>query len=176
MSELVVLVDTHDRECGECEKLEAHKRGLLHRAFSIFLFDAKGRMLLQQRALAKYHSPGLWTNACCSHPRPGETIHHAAQRRLIEELGLTAPIKTAFSFIYRADVGQGLIEHEFDHVLIGTYEGALDHINPHEVNAYRWQDIESLKEETANHPDRFTVWFLIALPKVLAYQNSASQH
>src|ERR1700743_3243063 len=121
----VVLVDESDKEIGVMEKMEAHEKALLHRAFSVFIFDASGRMLLQRRALAKYHSGGLWTNACCSHPRPGETVQAAAERRLVEELGFSTPLCKAFEFIYRADFANGLTEYEFDHVFAGAFEGMV---------------------------------------------------
>jgi isopentenyl-diphosphate delta-isomerase len=165
--EEVILVDENDAELGTLEKLKAHQEGRLHRAFSIFLFNEEGKMLLQQRALTKYHSPGLWSNACCSHPRKGETVLQAAERRLFEELGIRTEMRHAFSFIYNTPVGQGLIEHEFDHVLTGRYDGPLDAINPEEVHACRWQDIASLLAETREQPERFTTWFLIALSKIL---------
>ena len=177
--EHVVLVDEDDREIGTMEKLEAHKKGLLHRAFSVFLFDAKGRWLLQQRAFSKYHSGGLWTNACCSHPRPGEPVLRAAERRLSEELGAstsrTPPaleLDHAFSFIYRADLDHGLTEHELDHVLTGHLTGKrggeLTDFSPHpdEVAAVRWVAPNDLAAELHGHPERFTVWFRLAYEKV----------
>lgn len=119
MEDFVILVDNNDREIGLMEKMQAHREAVLHRAFSIFIFNSRGEILLQQRAYTKYHTPGLWTNTCCSHPRKGETVADAASRRLFEEMGMICPLEEKFSFIYKADVSQGLIEHEFDHVLIG---------------------------------------------------------
>lgn len=171
--EEVILVDEQDREVGVLEKLEAHRQGVLHRAFSIFLFNAHGQMLLQKRAKGKYHCPGLWTNACCSHPRVGETPIEAAHRRLKEELGFDCALKKAFSFVYKATLDRNLIEHEFDHVFIGTYNGPLDHLNPDEVEECRWIDIPALLQEVKESPQQFTPWFLIALERVLAFQNTA---
>jgi isopentenyl-diphosphate delta-isomerase len=168
-NENVILVTSDDREYGTCEKLKAHQEGLLHRAFSIFIFNSENKMLLQQRALNKYHSGGLWTNACCSHPRPGEPVLKAAERRLFEEMGFRTPLQAAFSFLYHADVGQGLIEHEYDHVFLGKYDGPIDNTNPEEVHTYRWQDVSALVDDVKSTPELFTAWFLIALPKVLAH-------
>lgn len=164
--EHVILVDIYNTELGTCEKLEAHKKGLLHRALSVFIFNPKGELLLHQRAHEKYHSGGLWTNACCSHPRPGEDALSAAKRRLPEEMGISCDIKEAFCLMYRAQVGP-LIEHEFDHVFIGTYEGNSVQPDPKEVAAYRWVAIPDLLEEMSHAPQTFTPWFHLALPKVL---------
>src|SRR5258708_894916 len=125
MEERVILVNDQDEEIGTEEKMCAHEKGLLHRAFSIFIYNSKGEMLLQRRAKIKYHSGGLWTNACCSHPRKGETIEKAAHRRLKEEFGFDCNLKNAFSFIYQADLDKGLKEHEFDYVLTGLYDGPI---------------------------------------------------
>ena len=122
--EEVILVNEQDEQTGTIEKMEAHRKALLHRAFSVFIFNGKGEMLLQQRAMGKYHSPGLWTNACCSHPRPGEEVETAAFRRLKEEMGIETSLKKIFDFIYRTEFDNGLTEYEFDHVYIGTYPGA----------------------------------------------------
>jgi len=164
--ERVILVDEHDAPQGTMEKMEAHERGLLHRAFSIFLFNSSGELLLQQRALGKYHSGGLWTNTCCSHPRVGETVEEAAVRRLREEMGLEAPMQRAFHFIYRAELDHGMIEHELDHVLIGVSD-APPQINPEEVASHRYVALEELQSEMAHHPERFTAWFRICFPEVL---------
>ena len=169
MQEHVIVVNEQDVELYLEEKLEAHRKGLLHRAFSIFIFNSDGQMLIHQRAKTKYHSGGLWTNACCSHPRKGETIEQAAHRRLQEELGFDCFLKEIFSFTYYAELDQGLKEHEFDHVLIGTYNGPVENFNPAEVDAVRFIDPEELIEETKLHPEQFTAWFLIALPKLLSY-------
>lgn len=167
MSENVILVDPDDTAIGIRAKQDAHIEGVLHRAFSVFVFDSAGRMLLQRRALTKYHSGGLWSNTCCSHPQPGESAAAAANRRLFEEMGFHCPLGTAFSFVYRADVGGGLIEHEYDHVFVGTFDGdpAPD---PAEVDAWRWIEIADLHRELRDRPDRFTTWFHIAFNEMLA--------
>ena len=163
--ERVVTVDTDDREIGAVEKMAAHREGILHRAFSIFVFDDAGRMLLQQRAQQKYHSGGLWTNTCCSHPRPGEPIAEAAHRRLREEMGFDCPLETAFSFIYRADLDHELTEHEYDHVLIGRYSG--DPVpNAAEVDDWKWTPLPEVCAAVAERPETFTVWFRIALKEL----------
>ncbi|QCX54031.1 isopentenyl-diphosphate Delta-isomerase [Elizabethkingia sp. JS20170427COW] len=162
MEENVVLVTPDDDELGLMGKLQAHQYGLLHRAFSVFLFNDEGKMLLQQRASCKYHSPNQWTNACCSHPREGETYQNAALRRLQEELGIHCDIEEKFHFIYKADVGNQLIEHELDHVFIGTYNGELN-LNPEEVAAVRWISLEDLEKEVKEQPQHFTEWFKIIL-------------
>lgn len=166
MEEQVVLVDHEDRELGVCGKLEAHQKGLLHRAFSIVIFNAAHQMLLQRRARGKYHSAGLWSNACCSHPRPQERLQDAAHRRLEEEFGFDCPLDPAFSFVYRAALGQGLFEHEFDHVFIGTYDGHIHSPNPEEIDSWRWVDMDALHEELLAHPERFTAWFQLLVPKL----------
>ena len=160
--EEVVTVDTDDRETGVVEKMAAHREGILHRAFSVFVFDDAGRMLLQQRAAGKYHSGGLWSNTCCSHPRPGESVLDAAHRRLREEMGLDCPLETAFGFIYRTDLDHGLTEHEYDHVVIGRYNGepAPDTA---EVGDWKWAPVAEVRGSIAERPEAFTVWFRIAL-------------
>ena len=163
--EFVILVDKDDRELGLMEKMEAHEKGVLHRAFSVFVFNPNKELMLQQRAFGKYHSPGLWTNTCCSHPRKGESVEQAAHRRLMEEMGFDCELKKAFHFTYKADVGQGLTEHEFDHVLIAITDTQPE-INPLEVNNWRYITIENLKLEIKESPDQFTVWFKIALEEV----------
>ncbi|MBR9990339.1 MAG: isopentenyl-diphosphate Delta-isomerase [Gemmatimonadetes bacterium] len=161
MTEHVILVTPDDVPVGVHGKQGAHVDGLLHRAFSVFVVDSSGRLLLQQRAWTKYHSAGLWSNTCCSHPRPGESTAAAAQRRLFEEMGFNCPIETAFSFVYRADVGGGLIEHEYDHVFIGRFDGdpAPDAA---EVADWRWITPRELEREMRERPDRFTYWFRVA--------------
>jgi isopentenyl-diphosphate delta-isomerase len=166
--EQVILVDALDNEMGSMEKMEVHLKGLLHRAFSVFLFNNQGEMLLQKRAADKYHSPGLWTNTCCSHPRPGELVKDAANRRLAEEMGIVADIEHAFHFIYNARLDQGLVEHELDHVYIGTYDGIIN-ANQKEVSDYLYIDLEVLKNKIKRAPDDFTAWFKIAFPKVVAW-------
>ena len=165
MTEYVVLVDELDNKVGLMEKMEAHINPTLHRAFSIFIFNSKNEMLLQQRALSKYHTPGLWTNTCCSHPRDGESLHDATKRRLQEEMGMQCELKEAFSFIYKADVMQGLVEHEFDHVFIGTSDD-LPIINKDEVESFRYDTIEN-KADIERNPQNYTAWFKIAFDKLL---------
>lgn len=161
----VVLVNDRDEEVGTMEKMEAHRKGALHRAFSIFLFDRNGRTLLQQRAEGKYHSPGLWSNACCSHPRPGEPLEGAAARRLREELGITCGLTERFAFIYKASFDNDLHEHEFDHVFFGGFEGDT-RPDPQEVKALRWIAPEELDAEILAGPERFTPWLLICWEQV----------
>ena len=167
MTENVVLVDPEDRELGTMEKMEAHRQGRLHRAFSVFVFNCKGELLLHRRALDKYHSGGLWTNTCCSHPRPQETVVEAAQRRLMEEMGMRCQLEPKFSFVYRADLDHGMIEHELDHVLVG-YSDVPPHPNPEEVCETRYMRIPELQKDIEQHPDRYTAWFKICLPEVVA--------
>lgn len=162
MEQHVVLVNEQDEVIGSMEKLQAHQYGLLHRAFSVFLFNEAGEMLLQQRAEEKYHSPGQWTNACCSHPKIGETYLEAAKRRLQEELNLSADLDFSFSFIYKADVGGGLWEHELDHVFQGIYNDNI-YPNSEEVMDVRWITMQDLQEEVASNPENFTEWFKIIL-------------
>ena len=166
MTEYVVLVDELDNKVGLMEKMEAHINPTLHRAVSIFIFNSKNEMLLQQRALSKYHTPGLWTNTCCSHPRDGESLHDATKRRLQEEMGMQCELKEAFSFIYKADVMQGLVEHEFDHVFIGTSDD-LPIINKDEVESFRYDTVENIKADIERNPQNYTAWFKIAFDKLL---------
>ena len=161
----VILVDAQDQPLGTMEKMEAHEKALLHRAFSVFLFNSRGEMLLQQRALSKYHSGGLWTNACCSHPAPGEETGAAARRRLREELGLDLPVAKIFDFMYRADFDNGLTEHEFDHVFTGHYEGEVL-FNPEEVMAVTYLSMDRLRSDMEQNPGKYTAWFRIAFPRV----------
>lgn len=163
--EYVILVDEQDNDIGVMEKLLAHQEGLLHRAFSIFIFNEKGELLLQQRALSKYHSAGLWTNTCCSHPRPNETIKDATNRRLFEEMGLSCDLKIITNFIYKTPFENGLTEHELDYVLTGI-TNQNPHINKDEVENYKWMPIEDIKKDIISHPDLYTSWFKIALEKV----------
>ena len=169
----VILVDELDNQVGVMEKLKAHEEGVLHRAYSIFLFNDKGELLLQQRNHDKYHSGGLWTNTCCSHPKPGETIKEGALKRLQEEMGISAPINFAFSFIYQVDFENGLTENEFDHVFIGEFKD--DPVpNPEEVADWRYTSIEDIKTEMSLNPEAFTEWFKIALPMVEEYLSKES--
>lgn len=168
MDELIILVDEQDNEIGFIEKMKAHETEQLHRAFSIFIFNSKGEMLLQQRADSKYHSGGLWTNACCSHPRKGESLEQATHRRLSEELGFDCPLKPAFTFIYKAELDKGLTEHELDHVFIGTYDGAIQP-NPDEVKSVKWMLPDELQRDLKTNPNNYTVWFKIAFERVLTF-------
>ncbi len=162
----VILVDELDREVGTMEKLEAHQKGLLHRAFSIFVFNTKGELLLQQRNKNKYHSGGLWSNTCCSHPSPGEGVEGAAYRRLQEEMGFTTELKIIHSFVYKAPFDNGLTEHEFDYVLVGKSDNSPKP-NPDEVQDYKWISISDLKEDITKNPDKYTYWFRVSLDDVL---------
>ncbi len=169
--EEVILVNGNDEQVGSMEKMEAHRKGTLHRAFSVFIFNGRNEMLLQQRAKTKYHSGGLWTNACCSHPRPGEETKAAAVRRLKEELGFTAPVTKIFDFRYNASFENGLTEHEFDHVYAGTYAGKIIH-NPAEVQDYCYKTMEEIAANIQSHPHKYTAWFCIAFPKVAEWLES----
>ena len=164
----VVLVTLLDEPIGVMEKMEAHRKGLLHRAFSIFIFDSKGCMLLQQRAAQKYHGAHLWTNACCSHPSLHETVEEAAERRLMEEMGFTIPLQKIFTFTYKATVENNLIEHELDHVFTGEYEGEI-HFNKEEVSDYAYYAMSDLKLLLQEKPELFTSWFKIAFPQIEAW-------
>lgn len=166
----VILVDAADNAVGAAEKYAAHAAGLLHRAFSVIVLDSAGRMLLQQRARHKYHSGGLWSNTCCSHPRPGEGTEVAAHRRLVEEMGFDCALERVHGFVYRAEVGNDLIEHEYDHVFVGRCD-ALPRCDPLEVEAWRWIEPHSLMRLVARRPDLFTYWFrrcLAERPQLLA--------
>ncbi len=163
--EHVILVNEQDEVLGVMEKMEAHEKAQLHRAFSVFVFNTEHQLLLQKRALTKYHSGGLWTNTCCSHPRPGELTATAAQRRLREEMGFTTELSEAFSFIYKTSFANGLTEYEFDHVFAGTYNGII-HINSEEVDSYAYRSLEEIASLLEQEPDTFTAWFHIAFPKV----------
>lgn len=164
--EHVILVNEQDEDLGTMEKMEAHEKAVLHRAFSVFLFNDKGEMLLQQRAKEKYHSGGLWTNTCCSHPRPNEKTIDAAKRRLVEEMGIEAEVEEIFHFIYRAELDQGLTEHELDHVFFGRFNDDFV-INKEEVESARYVSKSNLIKEIESNPGLFTEWFKIALPEVL---------
>ncbi len=167
----LILVNEQDEPIGQMSKLEVHQKGLLHRAFSIFIFNSKGEMLLQQRALKKYHSPGLWSNACCSHPVVGENTGFAASKRLGEEMGFSASIEEVFSFTYKTEFDNGLTEHEFDHVFAGEYEGDIVP-NAEEVMDYCYMTMESIENSLASHPQKYTSWFTIAFPKIKEYINA----
>lgn len=162
--ELVILVNEKDEQIGLMPKMEAHEKGLLHRAFSVFVFNDKNELMLQQRALDKYHSPGLWTNTCCSHQRLGESNIEAGKRRLQEEMGFTTDLKETLSFIYKAPFDNGLSEHEFDHILLGNYNAEPD-INPQEVAQWKWMDMEDVKNDIKQNPTIYTEWFKIIFDK-----------
>lgn len=175
MEEFVVLIDEKDTPLGLMEKQEAHVAGLLHRAFSVFVFNSKNELLLQQRADEKYHSPGLWTNSCCSHPRENELYEEAAHRRLNEELGFDCEIEEKFHFIYKAELGENLFEHELDRVFVGYYEGEMK-INPEEVKAVKWIPMEELISDMKDHPENYTAWFKIIFEKYLEKLEYAGNH
>lgn len=164
-NEYVILVDEQDNDIGVMEKLQAHQLGVLHRAFSVFIFNDKEQLLLQQRSFTKYHSAGLWTNTCCSHPRPNETIKDAANRRLFEEMGMSCDLKIKTNFIYKTSFENGLIEHELDYVLIGS-SNQNPHINQDEVADYKWASISDIKTDIISNPNQYTSWFKIALERV----------
>ncbi|MGM9593571.1 MAG: isopentenyl-diphosphate Delta-isomerase [Candidatus Onthomonas sp.] len=167
MNDELILVDIFDRPVGSASKEECHRLGLLHRAFSVFLYR-EGKMAIQQRAMDKYHSGGLWSNSCCSHPRPGESLSQAVQRRLGEELGLTCPCEELFSFVYHHRFQVDLFEYEFDHVYLGAYDGEIA-LNPQEAMDLKWVPFAELAEDLRVNPQRYSVWFLSAAPKVLAH-------
>ncbi|MFO8073520.1 MAG: isopentenyl-diphosphate Delta-isomerase [Polyangia bacterium] len=163
---MLILVDEQDRQTGTGEKMEVHRRGLLHRCFSIFVFDPQGRVLMQKRAAGKYHSGGLWTNTCCSHPRAGEELIDAAHRRLREEMGFDCELEEKLTFIYRAELDNELTEHEYDHLLVGTYVGPVAP-EPEEADGYEWIEVEKLRDEIRRRPERFTVWSRIAFDELM---------
>tara|TARA_R110000850_G_scaffold241496_1_gene366083 strand:+ start:4193 stop:4705 length:513 start_codon:yes stop_codon:yes gene_type:complete len=162
--ELVILVNQNDEKIGLMPKQEAHEKALLHRAFSVFVFNDKNELMLQQRALDKYHSPGLWTNTCCSHQRDGESNIEAGKRRLQEEMGFVTDLEESISFIYKAPFDNGLTEHEYDHILIGSYNGQPN-INPNEVANWKWMAIEDVKKDIDLNPSIYTEWFKIIFDK-----------
>jgi isopentenyl-diphosphate delta-isomerase len=174
MEEFVILVDQHDRETGIMEKMQAHRKAELHRAFSVFVFNGKGELMLQQRAFSKYHSPGLWTNTCCSHPRPGEDTEAAAHRRLVEEMGFDCQLSKAFHFTYIAPFDNDLTEHEVDHVFIG-FSDELPVINTDEVASFKFESLENIGNQMYNNPEQFTVWFRIAFDRVVEYYSKKLQ-
>ncbi|MBS1651061.1 MAG: isopentenyl-diphosphate Delta-isomerase [Bacteroidetes bacterium] len=162
MNETVVLVDENDCALGIMDKLEAHQKGLLHRAFSVFIFNSNNELLLQQRALSKYHSAGLWTNTCCSHPHQGDDIVLSAKKRLNEEMGFDTELSIKNNFIYKAEFDNGLTEHEYDYILIGNYSGTPI-INKNEVLSYCYKSINEIKNEIVLHPEKYTVWFKLII-------------
>lgn len=166
--ELVILVNEDDEKIGLMEKIEAHEKALLHRAFSVFVINHKNEIMLQQRALGKYHSPGLWTNTCCSHQRDGETNIMAGKRRLQEEMGFSTNLQELFHFIYVAPFDNGLTEHEFDHVMIGHYEEDPV-INPDEVASFKWMTADAIKKDMEQQPEIYTEWFKIIFDKYYSH-------
>lgn len=171
IEEQVILVNDQDDQIGLMPKMEAHKKGVLHRAFSVFIFNSKNELMLQQRAAHKYHSPLLWTNTCCSHQRDGETNIEAGTRRLSEEMGFTTALKEVTSFIYKAPFDNGLTEHEFDHVMTGFYE--MDPvINKEEVDAWKWMPVEAVKSDIESNPEIYTAWFKIIFKNFYTHINS----
>lgn len=165
MIEYVSLVDEHDNEIGTMEKLSAHQQGLLHRAISVFIFNDKKEFLLQKRAAGKYHTPSLWTNTCCSHPRPSEVLDDAAHRRLKEEMNIACDLSHQFSFIYKAEFENGLTEHELDHVFFGT-TNQVPVPAPEEVADWKYLTLDAIEEDVALQPDQYTAWFKLMLPKI----------
>lgn len=168
--EQVILVDETNKQIGLMPKLEAHQKAVLHRAFSVFVFNDKNELMLQQRALDKYHSPGLWTNTCCSHQRNGESNIEAGKRRLYEEMGFVTDLKETISFIYKAPFDNGLTEHEFDHVMIGYYNDEPK-INKDEVADWKWMALEDVKNDLNEHPEQYTIWFSIIFEKFYQHIN-----
>ena len=170
----VILVNENDEAIGTMEKMEAHRRGVLHRAFSIYIFDSKGSMLLQKRSKNKYHGAGLWSNACCSHPFPQEDIEVAAERRLQQELGFNIALEKVFAFTYKAQVENNLIEHEYDHVFCGEYEGKMN-LNEQEVEAVTFISMTDLETKIQQQPHNFTSWFHIVFPQILEWSKQRYQ-
>ena len=171
MAEHVVLVNEKDEKIGLMEKMEAHKKALLHRAFSVFIFNDKNELMLQQRAAHKYHSPLLWTNTCCSHQRDGESNVDAGTRRLMEEMGFVCEIREVTSFIYKAPFDNGLTEHELDHIMVGHFNDDPV-INPDEVADFKWMTLEAVKDDIKKHPSQYTAWFKIIFDKYYSFIQS----
>lgn len=166
MPEQIILVDEKDNQIGQIEKFKAHQEGRLHRAFSIFIFDKDNKLLLQKRSKIKYHSPGLWSNTCCSHPNPGETVLQAAHRRLPQEMGFDCELNVLFHFIYKTQFKKiDLFEHELDHVIIGHFNGKI-FPDPDEVETYKWIDIHDLLDKIEKNPDNYTYWLKAAIYRV----------
>jgi isopentenyl-diphosphate delta-isomerase len=165
MEPKVILVDEQDREIGAEGKLEAHKQGKLHRAFSIFVFNSDGKLLLQKRAKDKYHSGGLWTNTCCSHPQPGKPIDQETREKLFHEMGFECELQHIDSFLYKVEFDNGLTEHEFDHIFVGTHDG--DPVpNPDEVSDWEWVDMDDLRKDLKDHPEHYSYWLRMLLPRL----------
>jgi len=170
MEQQVIIVNEADEIKGAAGKMEAHRKGLLHRAFSVFVFNNKGEMLLQQRAMNKYHSGGLWTNACCSHPSPGEEIRDAATKRLKKEMGFETELEKIFDFVYKAEFENGLIEYEFDHVFVGEHEGEVEFCGE-EVMDYCYKSMQDISNSLHEHPLKYTAWFRLAYPRIEHWWN-----
>jgi isopentenyl-diphosphate delta-isomerase len=168
--EQVILVDENDNQIGLMPKMEAHEKALLHRAFSVFIFNKENELMLQQRALHKYHSPGLWTNTCCSHQREGETNLQAGKRRLQEEMGFFTDLEETITFIYKAPFDNGLTEHELDHIMIGSFEDK-PFINKDEVADWKWMPLEGVRNDILKQPELYTAWFIIIFEKFYDYLN-----
>lgn len=166
--EYVILVDEQDAELGTMEKMEAHRKGVLHRAFSVFVFNADNELMLHRRALEKYHSGGLWTNTCCSHPRKGETVEQAAHRRLMEEMGFDCDLEVQFNFIYRSELDNELTEHELDHVVFGRFDGEPN-INLDEVAEWKYMSMDAVRDDIATNPEMYTEWFKIVFEEAYQY-------
>src|SRR3989344_6832555 len=162
MQQMLILVDENDNQIGVEEKIKAHQQALLHRAFSILIYNNKGEMLLQQRALGKYHAGGLWTNTCCGHPNPGEAVEHASHRRLQEEMGFDCELSKLEYMYYKLPISNGLTEHEYLHRYSGTYNGEIK-LNPEEAMDFRWITKENLEKEMQESPEKFTPWFFLAM-------------
>jgi isopentenyl-diphosphate delta-isomerase len=167
VAEQLILVNEQDCEVGTCEKLETHRKGLLHRAISVFVFNSKGELMLQKRAATKYHSAGLWSNTCCSHPRPGETTEMAARRRLQEEMGFTCDVRPAGRLLYRVTFDNGLTEHEVDHMFIGEYERSPV-LNPDEAEDWKWMSPTDIKRDITAHPEAYSHWFKLSLDDIFS--------
>lgn len=168
--EKVILVNEKDEQIGLMPKMEAHEKAVLHRAFSVFIFNDQNDLMLQQRALKKYHSPGLWTNTCCSHQRDGESTLKAGHRRLKEEMGFDTDLNESTAFIYKAPFDNGLTEHEYDHILVGKYDGIPD-INKNEVENWKWMSLEAIKGDIETHPELYSAWFKIIFDKFYEHIN-----
>lgn len=170
--EEVIYVDEQDKEIGKGEKLAAHQKGVLHRAISVFIFNSKGELMLQKRAKHKYHSAGLWSNTCCSHPRPGEDIRAAAKRRLKEEMGLTVSFSHVSHLLYKVTFDNGLTEHEYDHMFVGETDTAPT-LNPDEAEDWKWMSPEAVAKDIEQHPEEYSYWFKLALEDILKKNKAA---
>ena len=172
MKEELILVNENDEPVGVEEKITAHLNGVLHRAFSLFIFNSSGQLLLQKRTSTKYHSQGLWSNTCCGHPRPGESIEQASRRRLQEEMGFDCVVHKVFEFVYRVQLDDDFSEHEYDHVLVGKFDGPPTPNND-EVDDWKWTDLATLQHDIQAHPDSYTYWFRLSLDKLCRSLNSS---